>query len=114
MTAEVTTYIQKLPPWQIAVCEALRMMIFETIPGVEERIQYGKPHYLKNGHYAAVISPAKDKISFMLFNALELKEIKGILKSASSPERKIVAITEGQAVDYQQLAGFLKQTSATL
>jgi hypothetical protein len=114
MSSEVTQFIQKLPSWQIAICEALRTMILESIPDVQERIQYGKPHYLKNGHYAAVISTAKDKISFMLFNALELAEIKGFLKSASSPERKIVAITAGQEVDYQQLAGFLKQTSASL
>ncbi|MEK8108925.1 DUF1801 domain-containing protein [Micromonospora sp. M12] len=56
---EVTQYINKTQPWQVEVCEKLRAMIDQTVPGVEERLQYGKPHYLKNGHYAAVIAVAK-------------------------------------------------------
>lgn len=114
MNQDVTNYIQKLPKWQIDVCESLRKIIYETIPDVEERIQYGKPHYLKNGHYACVVMGAKEKVSFMIFNALELEEIKGFFKSASSPERKTATITENQDVDYGQLSNLLKQASATL
>jgi hypothetical protein len=114
MNKEVTDYINKQQPWQVKVCEALRKMVHKTIPGVEERLQYGKPHYLKNGHYAAVIHAAKDKLSFMLFNAAELDEVKGILKSMSTPERKTVTITKDQKVDYEQLGKWLKQTSKAL
>lgn len=114
MNQDVTNYIQKLQPWQITVCENLRKMIYETIPDIQERLQYGKPHYLKNGHYACVVTAAKDKVSFMLFNALEIAEIKGFLKAASSPERKTVTITEGTEVDYAHLSTLLTQTSATL
>lgn len=114
MNQEVTAYIEKLKPWQIEVCEALRKMVHQQIPAVEERLQYGKPHYLKNGHYAAVIHAAKDKISFMLFNATELEEIKGFFKSMSGPERKTATILEGQKVDYKQLADLLKRASASL
>jgi hypothetical protein len=114
MNQEVTDYIKKLPEWQAGVCEALRKTIFETIPDVQERIQYGKPHYLKNGHYACVVAASKDKVSFMLFNALDLTEIKGLLKSASSPERKTATITQGQEVDYTLLGSLIAQTSATL
>lgn len=114
MNVEVTQYIQTLPPWQAEICESLRKLIYETIPAVEERMQYGKPHYLKNGHYASVISVAKGKVSFMLFNAGEVAEIKGLLKSMASPERKTATITEGQAVDYPLLAQLLQQTSESL
>jgi hypothetical protein len=114
MNEEVTKYIKKLQPWQIDVCETLRKMVYQQIPDVEERLQYGKPHYLKNGHYAAVIHAAKDKVSFMLFNATELEEIKGFFKSMSAPDRKTATITEGQKVDYKQLAGLLKQASRSL
>ena len=114
MNHEVTEYIQKLPTWQVEVCEALRKMIYETIPTVEERIQYGKPHYLKNGHYAAVVHAAKGKVSFMIFNAQELAEIKGVFKSMSSPDRKTATIAEGQTVDYKLLANLLQQASETL
>ena len=114
MNQEVTEYIQKLKPWQIEVCESLRKLVYDTIPSVEERVQYGKPHYLLNGHYACVIHAAKDKISFMIFNAGELKEIKGFFKSMSDPNRKTATITEGQDVDYSTLKELLKQASASL
>jgi hypothetical protein len=114
MSEDVTQYIQKQQTWQIDVCEKLRNMILEAIPGVEERLQYGKPHYLKNGHYAAVIYSSKDKVTFMIFNALELEEIKGFFKSTTSPERKSAGILEGQNVDYAQLSALLKQASASL
>jgi hypothetical protein len=114
MNQEVTGYIQKLPKWQADVCESLRKMIYKTIPPVEERLQYGKPHYLKDGHYACVVYAAKDKVSFMIFNAGKLEEIKGFFKSMSDPNRKTATITEGQKADYTQLAGLLKKASASL
>ena len=114
MNQEVTKNIQKLQQWQTEVCESLRKLVFKTIPGVEERLQYGKPHYLKDGHYACVIHAAKDKISFMVFNAGGLEEIKGFFKSMSDPNRKTATITEGQEVDYTLLAKLLKKASASL
>ena len=114
MNTEVTQYIQKLPDWQADVAEKLRQLIHATIPDVEERLQYGKPHYLKNGHYAAVIHAAKDKVSFMLFNAGKLEEIEGFFKSTSSPDRKTATIKEGDKVDYEQLSALLKEASASL
>jgi len=111
MNEEVTQYMQKTLAWQHAVCTSLREMILGVIPDAEERLQYGKPHYLKNGHYAAVIHVAKDKVSFMLFNASDVAEIKGLLRSMGNGERKTVDIIEGQNVDYAQLADILRQTS---
>jgi hypothetical protein len=114
MNQEVTQYFQKLPQWQITICDLLREMIYKIIPTVDERMQYGKPHYLKNGHYACVVYAAKDKVSFMIFNAGELQEIKGFFKSMSSPDRKTATIVEGQEVDYDLLSTLLKQASGSL
>jgi hypothetical protein len=114
MNEEVTQYIQKVQPWQVSVCQSLRDMILQVIPVAEERLQYGKPHYLKNGHYAAVIHVGKDKVSFMVFNATGIAEIKGLLRSMGNGERKTVDITEGQDVDYIQLADILRQASDTI
>ena len=113
MNEEVTAYIAKIHPWQVPVCEALRAMIRKTIPAVEERLQYGKPHYLKNGHYAAVMHVGKDKVSFMLFNASAVQEIPGI-RSMGNGDRKVFDITENQEVDYEVLAKLLEQASAAL
>ncbi|MGI5521696.1 DUF1801 domain-containing protein [Micromonospora sp. CA-259024] len=114
MNDDVTRYINKAQPWQIDVCEKLRAMVGQTIPDVEERLQYGKPHYLKNGHYAAVIAVAKDKVSFMVFNATDIPEVKGFLRALGNGERKAVDVRDGQTVDYGALASILEKTAAAL
>ncbi|MBE1489621.1 DUF1801 domain-containing protein [Plantactinospora soyae] len=114
MSDDVTQYINKAQPWQIDVCEKLRAMVGQTIPDVEERLQYGKPHYLKNGHYAAVIAVAKDKVSFMVFNATDIPEVKGYLRALGNGERKAVDIKDGQTVDYDALASILGKTATAL
>lgn len=114
MNDEVTRYIDTLPPWQIEVCRQLRAMVHRTIPTAEEQIQYGKPHFSKNGKHAAVIHAAKNKVSFMLFNAGEVDAVKGVLRSMGNGDRKTADITEGQEVDYDLLAGFLAKASSGL
>lgn len=44
--AEVTAFIEQIQiPWQIQVSEQLRELVHDTIPDVEERVQYKKPHF---------------------------------------------------------------------
>lgn len=114
MNDEVTRYIDGLLPWQSDVCRQLRAMTHKTIPGVEEQIQYGKPHFSKNGQHAAVIHAAKSKVSFMVFNAAEIEPVKGVLRSMGNGERKTADIVEGAEVDYDVLAEVLAKTSSGL
>ncbi|TMV46809.1 DUF1801 domain-containing protein [Paenibacillus mesophilus] len=112
MNQEVTAFIESInQPWQVEVCNRLRQMVHQSIPDVEERVQYKKPHFLKNGKYAAVISPAKDAISFMIFNVADLELPKGF---EGPPERKWVKIRDGQSADYDMLANILVQASSSL
>lgn len=114
MNSEVTQYINKTLPWQIEVCNRLRTMIATTIPDIEEQMLYGKPHFLKNGQHAALIHVAKNKVSFMVFNAAHIDPVPGVLRSMGNGERKTADITEGQHTDYEQLARILTETSAKL
>ncbi|MBW7475454.1 DUF1801 domain-containing protein [Paenibacillus oenotherae] len=112
MNEEVAAFIENLSqPWQVEVGSRLRQMVHQSIPEAAERIQYKKPHFLKNGHYAAVISPSKDAIAFMIMNATGLefpKEFEG------PAERKWLKIREGDTPDYELLAKLLIQASSTL
>jgi hypothetical protein len=64
MNKDVTAFIDSInQPWQVEVCNRLRQMVHQSIPDVDERIQYRKPHFLKNGKYAAVITPSKDAVT---------------------------------------------------
>ncbi|MBB6671909.1 DUF1801 domain-containing protein [Cohnella nanjingensis] len=111
MNQEVTSFIENLNPWQVEVCGKLRRMVHEVIPEVEEKIQYKKPHFLKNGQFAAVISPAKDAIAFMIMNANGLDVPKGFEGPA---ERKWLKIRESDNPDYDLLSKLLTKASSSL
>jgi len=74
MNQAVTDYIEALntkpkQEWQAEVSAHLRKIVHDSIPDVEEKIQYGKPHFLKNGKYAAVLGTAKGWVTLTIFNA---------------------------------------------
>ncbi|WNQ10658.1 DUF1801 domain-containing protein [Paenibacillus aurantius] len=112
MNPEVTAFIDNLNgQWQAELGHKLRQMVQETIPGVEEKIQYKKPHFLKNGQFAAVISPSKDAIAFMIMNAEGIEFPKGFEGPA---ERKWIKLKEGVEPDLAQLSNLLAQASESL
>ncbi|MCD7033670.1 DUF1801 domain-containing protein [Metabacillus sp. GX 13764] len=112
MNHEVTAFIEKMDPsWKADVSNQLRQMVHECIPEAEERIQYKKPHFLKNGHYAAVISPSKDAIAFMIMNTSGMKVPNGF---QGPEERKWLKIKEGDSPDYKLLSELLKEASSSL
>ena len=111
MNQAVTEYVEKInQEWQAEICNRLRQITHEAVPEVEERIQYGKPHFLKNGKYAAVLGTAKDWVSFTIFNAAALEAPEGFFEPGV-PERKTIKIRKGQAVDYGLLVRLLQQAA---
>lgn len=114
MTQEITDFIAQIKlPWQAEICSRLREVIHEAVPDVTERIQYGKPHFLKNGKYAAVISTAKGWVSFSIFNAAGIEVPEGQFE-AGSGERLTIKLLEGKPADYELLSSLLQQASASL
>ncbi|OAS15681.1 DUF1801 domain-containing protein [Paenibacillus oryzisoli] len=113
MSQEVIEFIDILKePWQRELATQLRQTVLQAIPDVAERIQYKKPHFLKNGKYAAVISTSKDAVSFTIFNASGLAFPEPMFDGP--PERKTVRLRQGQAVDAAQLMSLLSQAAASL
>ena len=115
MSQAVTDFINNLntkagQEWQVEVSNRLRQIANESIPEVEERIQYGKPHFMNNGKYAAVLGTAKGWVTFTIFNAEGIEGPEGFFE-AGPPERKTVKILKGKPFDYDLLAKLLKQTA---
>ncbi|MBT2287658.1 DUF1801 domain-containing protein [Paenibacillus albidus] len=98
-------------PWQAELSTNLREVVYRAIPEVQERMQYKKPHFLKNGKYAAVISTSKDAVSFTIFNAAGLELPEG--KFEGPPERKTLKLRKGDTFDSSQLESWLNQASAS-
>jgi len=114
MSQEVTGYISNIgQPWQAEVWQSLHQMVHRAIPEVAERLQYGKPHYLKDGTYACVLSAPKGAVTFTIFNAAALDAPEGLFEPGP-PERKTIKIRQGQAVDYDLLAKLLQQAANAL
>lgn len=113
MNQEVTDFIEALKePWQGEQSNNLREVVHQAIPDVQERIQYKKPHFLKNGKYAAVISTSKEAVSFTIFNAVALELPEGMFDGP--PERKTLKLRKGDSFDSRQLVALLSQASGSL
>ena len=112
MSQIITDYIQAVKyDWQPEIIQKLDEIVHHALPSVTERLQYGKPHYLKNGKYAYVTSSAKDAVSFTIFNGAALEAPEGFFE-AGDPERKTIKIRKGQSVDYDLLAKLVQQTAS--
>jgi hypothetical protein len=114
MNQEVTQYIGKIDQkWQKDTCKHLSETILQSVPEVDELLQYGKPHYKKNGKYVCTYNTAKAWVSFTLFNAASLEAPDGLFEPGDNPDRKTIKILEGQHIDYNLLSKLLQQASAS-
>src|SRR5262249_30965968 len=100
--------------WQAEDCKQIRAMISSAVPEADERIQYGKPHYRKNGKYLCVLGTAKAWVSLTIFNATSLETPAGMFESSEDGERKTIKLLEGQPVDTALLSKLLQQAAKTL
>lgn len=112
MNEEVNQFIEALSEsWQRMACAELRSVVHAATPDALERMQYKKPHFLKNGKYLAVISPSKAAVSFTIFNATALELPAGF---EGPPERKTIKLGQGEAIDSALLTSLVKQAASTL
>ncbi|GGG01861.1 DUF1801 domain-containing protein [Paenibacillus aceti] len=113
MNQEVTQFIEEMKePWHREFTSRLRDVVHQAIPDVQERIQYKKPHFLKNGKYAAAISTSKEAVSFIIFNCSDLDFPEGMFDGP--PERKTLKLRQGDTVDSEQLVTLVSQASSSL
>jgi hypothetical protein len=113
-STDVATYLDAIAQdWQADICRTLHARIHDAIPGVTARLQYGKPHYLKNGKYACVIGTAKGWVALTIFNATNLDAPENLFEPGL-PERKTVKIKPNQPVDYDLLTNLIRQAAATI
>lgn len=109
------TYIAGLTQaWQADISNTLRQMVWEAVPDVQERLQYGKPHCLKGKQYVGVIGVAKGWVSFTIFNATAIAAPPVLFESSETGDRKTIKIKEEQAVDTALLKQLLQEAVSTL
>lgn len=115
MSDTLSEYIATIKQnWQVEVCHQLDTIIRETVPEVEARIQYKKPHYLKAGKYVSVFGTAKNWVSFTIFNATDVEIPEDLFEASEKGDRITMKVSEGQDVDYEQIGDLLKQAADTI
>ncbi|MDB5023555.1 MAG: hypothetical protein JWP78_1310 [Mucilaginibacter sp.] len=115
MNQELSQYFDNADQkWQTDTCKHLRETILQSVPGIEELLQYGKPHYKKDGKLVCTYNIAKAWVSFTLFNAASLEAPEGFFEPGDHPDRRTIRIREGQNTDYNFLATLLQQASGPL
>ncbi|MFC6333562.1 DUF1801 domain-containing protein [Paenibacillus septentrionalis] len=113
MNQDVTNYMDEINElWQKELAVQLREAVHRAIPDVQERIQYKKPHFLKHGKYAAVISISKEAVSFTIFHTAGLELPEEMFDGP--PERKTAKFKKGSTLDAGVLEAWVKQASSTL
>jgi len=113
MNDDVPAYIDGTKPWQAQICATLRAIVLSTLPGVEEGLQYGKPHFAVDGRNAAVLHVAAAKVAFMVFDAGGVEPVPGRLRSMGSGDRKVVDLREGDSVDPTFITDLLRRTAGS-
>lgn len=111
MNEEVVLHIESLVEWQREISKKLRNTVHKIIPEVQERLQYKKPHFLKNGKYAAVISTSKDAVSFTIFHTEGMTVPDGF---EGPPERKTIKFRQDQSMDIGVLEKLITQATSKL
>lgn len=113
MNQEVTDFIEALAEsWQKELSTSLRQVVHQAIPDAQERMQYKKPHFLKNGKYAAVISTSKNAVSFTIFHTAGLELPEGMFEGP--PERKTVKLRKGDAIQSPEFISWVSQASSSI
>ena len=114
MNEQVTDYINNLNlDWQRSICQRLRDIILRAAPGIEERLQYKKPHYLVDGKYAFVVGTAKGWVSLTIFDAQNLETPDELFEASENGDRKTMKIKEKDNVDYDTLAQLIQTQLAS-
>ena len=62
----VDAYIEKAAPFAQPILRHLRALVHDTIPGLEEALKWGMPHFIHNGKNLAGMSAFKAHAAFMI------------------------------------------------
>jgi hypothetical protein len=108
----VDAYIDPLPAWQQVICRAVRELMHEADPDVEETIKRSvQPYFVLNGNIAALLA-TRDHVNVFLYDPL-VDDPEGIITAGhdNSTGRQI-AIYEGERLNRPALLAMIRQIVA--
>ncbi|TCJ18790.1 DUF1801 domain-containing protein [Flaviaesturariibacter flavus] len=94
MNPEVTAYIAAAPEGQQALLEAIRRLVHEALPGVQEDFKWSRPVF-RAGRDFAYLKTQKSYVTFGFYDAGGLEDPQGLLEGTGKQMRHIKLRNEG-------------------
>ena len=103
----VEAYIERLEEWQAEIVKAVRKVVLQAAPEVEEAIKWAQPVYTLNGPFA-YMKAFKTAVNFGFWRGVELTDPKGLLVGSGEKMRH-VKLTELSDIDDDAFTSFIHQ-----
>jgi hypothetical protein len=108
----VDAYIDRLPPWQRAVCEELRELIWSAEPDIEETIKRsGQPYFVLDGNVCALLA-AKSHVNLFVYDPT-VPDPAGIINQGhGNKTARAIQIHQGDALNRAAITELIRAISA--
>lgn len=108
--APVQAYIAAMPEWKRAVGEALDAMIVREVPHVRKAVKWNSPFYGHEEGWFLVFHVFNRYVKITFFDGLLMDPVPPV--TSKSGNTRYFHIHEGDAVDTEQLADWIRQAAA--
>jgi hypothetical protein len=111
--ARVDAYIDKLAPWQQAICREVRDLVHAADPEVVETIKRtDRPYFVLQGNICALLA-AKDHVNVFLYDGAIVPDPEGIITAGhDNSTARTVAVRAGETINTRALSAMFKQIIA--
>ncbi len=108
----VDAYIAALPEWQRDICEAVRRLVHDADPEIEETIKRtDRPYFVLDGNVCALLA-AKDHVNVFIYDPIA-PDPEGIINQGhGNATARAIQIREGEAIDEAALIALLQAVVA--
>ena len=105
----VDDYIERLPPWQQAICREVREIAHEADPELEETIKRSvQPYFVLDGNVAALLA-AKDHVNVFLYDPLVSDPERVITHGHGNSTGRQISIYEGDTINRPALLAMFRE-----
>jgi hypothetical protein len=109
---QVNDFINALPEWQKNVCVAVRQLIHDAEPAIEETIKRGnRPYFVLNGNVCA-FQATKDHINVFIYDPIAPDPEKIINQGEGNLTARSIQIYEHQPLNENAFADLIKEVVA--
>jgi len=106
----VQAYIAAMPDWKRAVGEALDAMIVREVPHVRKAVKWNSPFYGGPEGWFLVFHVFNRYVKITFFDGMLMDPVPPV--SSKSGNTRYFHIHEGEPVDTEQLADWIRQAAA--